>query len=44
MDAQCKAAKLEGFPLWIINGQRYDGEQSFSQLEAALNKGSPTSS
>ena len=43
MAEQCKAAKLEGFPLWVINGQRYDGEQTFSQLEAALKKSQATS-
>ncbi len=38
MAAECKAAKLDGFPMWIINGKRYAGEQRFSQLEAALQK------
>ncbi len=38
MAAECKAAKLDGFPMWIINGNRYSGEQRFSQLEAALQK------
>lgn len=38
MAEECKAAKLDGFPMWIINGTRYSGEQKFSQLEAALQK------
>lgn len=38
MAEECKAAKLDGFPMWVINGNRYSGEQKFSQLEAALQK------
>lgn len=38
MAQECKAANLEGFPMWVINGKRISGEQKFSQLEAALEK------
>ena len=38
MAQECKAANLEGFPMWVINGKRISGEQRFSQLEAALEK------
>ena len=38
MAEECKAANLDGFPMWVINGQRFSGEQKFSQLEAALQK------
>lgn len=34
----CTAADLEGFPTWIIGGQKLSGEQTFDQLEAALSK------
>lgn len=38
MAQECRAAKLEGFPMWEINGKKISGEQSFKQLEAALAK------
>jgi uncharacterized membrane protein/thiol-disulfide isomerase/thioredoxin len=28
----CKAAKIEGFPTWIINGKSYSGVQNLEQL------------
>lgn len=28
----CKAAKIEGFPTWIINGQSYSGVQNLEEL------------
>jgi len=28
----CKAAKIEGFPTWIINGKSYSGVQSLEEL------------
>jgi len=28
----CKAAKIEGFPTWIINGQSYSGLQNLEEL------------
>ena len=34
----CTAAGLEGFPTWVIGGQKLSGEQSFDKLEAALTK------
>ncbi|WP_341526142.1 vitamin K epoxide reductase family protein [Nostoc sp. UHCC 0302] len=32
---QCKAAKIEGFPTWIINGKSYSGVQSLEELAQA---------
>ena len=29
-------ANLSGFPAWIINGKKLDGEQSFDKLDAEL--------
>ncbi|KAK9819923.1 hypothetical protein WJX72_003961 [[Myrmecia] bisecta] len=34
----CLDAKIQAFPVWIIGGQQYEGEQSFDKLEAALAK------
>ncbi len=34
----CTAADLEGFPTWVIGGEKLSGEQSFDKLEAALAK------
>ncbi|MBD2666774.1 vitamin K epoxide reductase [Richelia sinica FACHB-800] len=31
----CKAAKIEGFPTWIINGNSYSGVQNLDQLAQA---------
>jgi hypothetical protein len=31
---------LEGFPTWIIGGEKLKGEQTFEQLEAALARAS----
>ncbi len=33
---ECVDANLTGFPAWIINGKKLDGEQSFDKLEAEL--------
>ncbi|CAL8461862.1 g1393 [Coccomyxa elongata] len=33
---ECVDANLTGFPAWIINGKRLDGEQTFETLEAEL--------
>lgn len=33
---ECTDANLTGFPAWIINGKRLDGEQTFEKLEAEL--------
>ena len=33
---QCKDAKIEAFPAWIIKGQTYPGAQSFDKLERIL--------
>lgn len=33
---QCKDAKIQAFPAWIINGQTYPGAQSFDKLEKIL--------
>ena len=38
LNPECAAAGLQGFPSWVINGKQYSGEQSFEQLEAALDK------
>lgn len=32
----CDAAKLNGFPSWIINGNLIEGEQTLEALERAL--------
>lgn len=36
LDKQCKDAKIQAFPAWIINGQQYSGAQSFDKLERIL--------
>jgi protein-disulfide isomerase len=28
----CDAAKVEGFPTWIINGKKIEGEQTLEEL------------
>ncbi|KAG0614156.1 hypothetical protein M758_6G155100 [Ceratodon purpureus] len=28
----CSAANIQGFPTWVINGQKYSGEQGFDKL------------
>ena len=33
---ECVDANLSGFPAWIINGKKLDGEQSFDKLDAEL--------
>ncbi|YAF94230.1 MAG: vitamin K epoxide reductase family protein [Nodularia sp. CChRGM 3473] len=33
----CKAAKIEGFPTWIINGQTYSGVQNLDELAKVSN-------
>eukprot|EP00238_Polyblepharides_amylifera_P000921 CAMPEP_0196570662 /NCGR_PEP_ID=MMETSP1081-20130531/803_1 /TAXON_ID=36882 /ORGANISM="Pyramimonas amylifera, Strain CCMP720" /LENGTH=331 /DNA_ID=CAMNT_0041887221 /DNA_START=224 /DNA_END=1219 /DNA_ORIENTATION=+ len=35
MEPVCKAADLEGFPTWVINGQKFEGEQTFDVLAEA---------
>lgn len=37
LDKQCKDAKIQAFPAWIINGQTYSGAQTFDKLEKILN-------
>lgn len=44
MEPQCAAADIKGFPLWVIGGQRYEGERTFDQLETALNQDGSASS
>ena len=36
LDQQCKDAKIQAFPAWIIQGQTYSGAQSFDKLEKIL--------
>lgn len=31
-EADCLAAGVEGYPTWVINGNKYPGEQSFTSL------------
>ena len=38
MAGECRAAGIQGFPLWAIGDQKLEGEQSFDSLEAALAK------
>ena len=38
---ECMDANLSGFPAWIINGKKLDGEQSFDKLEAELAAAAP---
>lgn len=33
---ECREAKIEAFPAWIIKGQTYSGAQSFDKLEKIL--------
>lgn len=33
---ECKDAKIQAFPAWIIKGQTYPGAQSFDKLEGIL--------
>ena len=42
--AACKAADLNGFPTWVIGGQRIEGAQSLDTLQAALEKNESASS
>jgi uncharacterized membrane protein/glutaredoxin len=37
----CQAAKIKGFPTWIINGQSYSGVQSLEELAKASNYTGP---
>lgn len=32
----CVTAGIEGFPSWVIGGEKLEGEQTFEELEAAL--------
>ena len=32
MAAACEAAKLTGFPTWVIGGEKVEGEQSLDRL------------
>lgn len=36
LDKQCKDAKIQAFPAWIIKGQTYPGLQSFDKLDKLL--------
>lgn len=38
MNPACTAAKLEGFPTWVIGDQRLEGAQSLDVLQDALKK------
>ncbi len=38
MAPACQEAGLEGFPTWVIKGQKLVGQQSLEELEAALEK------
>ena len=38
LDKQCKDAKIQAFPAWIIKGQTYSGAQSFDKLEKILDE------
>jgi len=31
---KCNIAGIKGYPTWIYQGQKYEGEQTFSQLAA----------
>jgi uncharacterized membrane protein len=37
----CKAAKIEGFPTWIINGKSYSGVQNLDELAKVSNYTGP---
>ncbi|MBW4561766.1 MAG: hypothetical protein KME32_11535 [Mojavia pulchra JT2-VF2] len=37
----CKAAKIEGFPTWIINGKSYSGVQNLEELAKVSNYTGP---
>ena len=32
MATACDAAKVEGFPTWVINGKKLEGEQTLEKL------------
>ncbi|MBD2436167.1 vitamin K epoxide reductase family protein [Nostoc sp. FACHB-110] len=38
----CKAAKIQAFPTWIINGQTYSGVQNLAELAKITNYTGPT--
>ena len=33
---ECKSAKIQAFPAWIVKGQTYSGAQTFDKLEKIL--------
>ncbi|KAI7731069.1 hypothetical protein M8C21_027055 [Ambrosia artemisiifolia] len=35
LSKECKKIKIEGFPMWVINGQVYKGLQDFAELAKA---------
>ncbi|KAI3704500.1 hypothetical protein L1987_74722 [Smallanthus sonchifolius] len=35
LSQECKKVKIEGFPMWVINGQVFKGIQDFSELAKA---------
>jgi hypothetical protein len=37
--AACETVPVKAFPTWVINGQVYEGELTFDQLEEALEGG-----
>ncbi|QDZ21916.1 thiol-disulfide oxidoreductase [Chloropicon primus] len=37
-EAACEAADVKGFPTWVINGERIEGDQTLEDLEATVNK------
>jgi uncharacterized membrane protein len=38
MAPACKAANLEGFPTWVVGGEKLEGAKSLEELQAALDK------
>jgi len=35
IDSQCKAANVQGFPTWVIDGKIYEGDRTFEELAKA---------
>ena len=36
VNPQCRDAKVEAFPSWVINGTKYEGKLTFTQLKQHL--------
>lgn len=32
----CSDMAIKGFPTWVVNGQKYEGEQSLADLEEEM--------